>query len=224
VVPPRVVVLGVAALLLAGGGAATVAARNRGDGSPAPVSTTVVVTTSTVPSPATTTTVALAPPTTVRPALTTTTARRPATTVTPPAPTSTATTATTRVLDMACAPAQVEVKVTTDKPTYSPSVVVQVASTLRNTSTTTCYYNGYIVRTIFGDGSAHLYPGASMVVDAAGPVALKPGDVLTYSGTWDHRVCAQPGCAPVPAGVYYATVTWVFASFTADVSTSLILS
>jgi len=114
--------------------------------------------------------------------------------------------------------------VSTDKASYGPVEPVKVASTLRNASAAPCTYNGYIVRTIFSDDAGHSYPGESVVADSFGTVALQPGQVLSYSGTWDHRACAPPSCAALPPGPYYATVTWVFANVTADVLTSLILT
>ncbi len=213
----RAVLVGLAALVVAGAGVVVAATREPASDVVAvgPTSTTP---TSTIPSSTTSTVVGVTttalPATTARPASPTTTAR-PATTTTakPPAPT---TTSTARP-GVACTPAQVAVAITTDRPRYGPGQPVHATSTLRNKSSSACTYNGYTFSAAFLDAAgAPVFPVSTLVADSFADVLLQPGQVLSNNGDWDHR--------SAPAGVYTAKGTWVFAGFTYDVTTTLILS
>lgn len=234
-IPRRLAVLALAALLIGGAGVAT--AVNRGtddDRSPtadglAAGGEQPTTTTSSVVEPTTTTTIAAPAVTTTaptRPASTTTTRRSTATTTRAPASTTTtrpmATTsgpATPR-----CTPDHLVAAISVDRHSYTVAQPVQVTSTLRNRSSTPCFYNGWRAGLSFKNDAGTMYGGVQVIADSFADVALRPGETLTHTGSWDHRACPEPGCGPLPAGPYYATVTWNIAGHTYDVLTSLILS
>jgi hypothetical protein len=231
VIPRRLAALALAALLLGGAGVATAVNRASDDESPsagetaAPASTTtssfVEQDTTTTAAPAVTTTAAPARSTTTnttRRPTTTTTRRAGATTTTTPAP------PTSTTPGPACTPDHVVAAVVTDRPSYTPAQVVLVTSTLRNRSSTTCFYGGYQAGTTFRNDAGATWGGVNVVADTFAEVPLRPGETLTHRADWDHRACPEPGCGPLPPGPYYATVTWRVAAHTYEVLTSFILS
>jgi hypothetical protein len=168
-------------------------------------STSTLPTTTTTVAPAATTT--STPPTTARSSTTTTTRRTtatPTTTVVPP-------TSTTVSAKPACTAAQIEVTAATDQASYLPTQTVTVNSTIRNRSSSTCYYLGYTFGVGFFDAEGHSYSGQSLVADVLEETPLAPGQRLTHSVPWDHRQCPVTiTCGALPAGNYSAKVTWVF--------------
>ena len=114
--------------------------------------------------------------------------------------------------------------VSVSKPAYTAAQVVEVTSTLRNRSAAPCTYNGYAVQVNFRDDAGHTFPGLGVVADSFAVVTLDPGQAITHSSPWDHRQCASPGCAPLPRGPYYATVTWNFGTYVYDVTQSFNLT
>jgi hypothetical protein len=234
VIPRRLVVLALAALLLGGAGVGAAVDRASEDASPAAddvaAAELTTTTSSSVVEPATTTTAAPTVTTTVAPAPPSTTATtRPPTTTTTRTAVATTTTArptppTTAGASPACAPDHLVAAIATDRHSYTPAQVVQVTSTLRNRSPVTCIYNGYASEFTFRNDAGTSFGGVAMVADSFADVALRPGETLTNTGSWHHRACPEPGCAPLPPGPYYATATWRIAGHTYDVVTSLILS
>ena len=228
VIPGRMVAVGLAALLLGGAGIAVAATRDTDTAveavAPAADDQSQTTTTTTEPS---TTPIASSTSTTEAAATTTTTttARRATTTVarvtTTRRPASSTTTPKPAVA--ACVPAQIAVAIATDRPSYAPGQQVKVTSTLRNTSSVTCSYNGYSFTSEFKDETGKSFGGAALIADSFADVPFAPGQVLTNSASWDHRQCPEPACAPLPPGVYTVVVTWGFGA-TYEVSTSLILS
>ena len=234
-IPRRLAVLALAALLVGGAGVVVAVDRASEDGSPAAEEFAAgdsTTTTSSVVEPVTTTTTTVVPAvtTTVAPGRTATssTTRRPTTTA---ARGTVATTTTTRPTPPTsagatptCTPDHLAAAVITDRHSYTPAQAVQVASTLRNRSSVTCFYNGYRFGITFRNDAGATFGGVNVVADSFADVPLRPGETLTNTGSWDHRACPEPGCAPLPPGPYYATATWSIASHTYDVLTSLILS
>lgn len=166
----------------------------------------VTTTTSTVAPAATSTST---PPTTARRGTTTTT-RRPAGPTTTAAPGATAT-STTVSAKPACTSAQIEVTAASDQASYLPSQTATISSTIRNRSSSTCYYLGYNFGVAFTDKAGATYGGQSLVSDVLEDTPLAPGQRITHTVTWDHRQCPVTiTCGALPAGAYTATVTWVF--------------
>jgi hypothetical protein len=215
-----VLALLVCAVVLAGAGIVAAAVHDDG-GKPlaASVPTTTVVppgetSTSVVPGGATTTSNAPAPastsipPTTARRTTTTVTGRTtvaPATTVRP------ATTSTTANAKPPCTAAQIEVTAATDQASYLPAQPVTLTSSIRNRSSSPCYYLGYTFGVAFTDANGSPYGGTSLVADVLEDTPLAPGQRLTHTTPWDHRQCPVTiTCGPLPSGTYTGTVTWVF--------------
>lgn len=233
-IPRRLAALALAALLLGGAGVATAVNRASDDESPSPAGETAgpastttssfieQVTTTTTAAPAVTTTAASprsSTTNTTRRQATTTTRRTGATsTTTPPAPPTSATAGTR------CTPDHLVATIATDRPSYTPAQVVLVTSTLRNRSSTTCFYAGYQAGTTFRNDAGATWGGVNVIADTFAEVPLRPGETLTHRADWDHRACPEPGCGPLPPGPYYATTTWRVAGHTYEVLTSLILS
>ena len=218
-----VVLLGLLVLAVAGAGVvaavvhdpgADVAVGAVGAGEPDTTTTSTALPTTTV-APSTT-----RPPAPTTVAGPTTTARRTTTTKAPAA----TTTSTAVRSGPACTPAQVAVAIVTDRGSYAPTQEVKVTSTLRNSSAAACTYNGYTFESGFLDSAGHPFLGPTVIADSFADVTLAPGQVLTNGAQWDHRACAEPSCAPLPAGIYTARATWRFATYTYDVTTTLILS
>lgn len=171
-----------------------------------PTTTTVLVTaTSTPPS-----TRATSPPTTARRATTTAPRAASSTSTTPPASSS-------------CTPAQIAVTVDTDRATYGPGQEVKITSTLRNRSPSSCLYNGYVFGSAFRNAAGDTFPGVSVIADSFADVPLRPGETISHSASWDHRLCPEPGCGPMPPGPYTAIVTWNFASSAYELTTAFML-
>jgi hypothetical protein len=225
----RVAALLVAALLLLGAGVAA-AVTHEDDDDPSEqaltTSTTTVAETTTTPAPATTAAPATITTTAAGRPTTTSTTRRPTTTTSRPASTTT-TAARPPTLPSAapkCTPDHIGAAIAVDRPSYTAAQSVQVTSTLRNRSSTTCFYNGYTAGISFRNDAGASYGGVTVVADSFADVPLRPGETLTHTGTWDHRACPEPGCGPLPPGPYYAIARWTIAAHTYEVLISLILS
>ena len=173
--------------------------------------TVPVIVTSTPPSSRVTST-----PTTVRRG--NTTVPRVTTTRPPTSPT------TTTGAVPACKPAQIDVAITTDRASYGPGPEVKATSTLRNKSSDTCFYNGFGFTSEFKDTAGKPIISQSVIADSFADVPLRPGQTITNSGTWDQRLCREPGCGRAPAGPYIAAATWNFAAVTYEVTVSFIVS
>lgn len=210
-------ILGLAAVLLFGAGVAAAVTHRDDDGDPVEqagvtTSSTVADTTTTVADtttvPATSTTVAPGTTsTTARAATTTTTARAGATTTTRrPASTTVAPGATPD-----CTAAQIEVTAMTDKSSYVEGQQVKVDSTLRNRSTTTCYYTGHTFGVTIVDAAGKAINSFNIVTPGPTKSAFVPGATLSGSVPWDQFSCGAPPCLLPPRGAYAAAVTWIFA-------------
>jgi hypothetical protein len=217
-----VLALLVCAVVLAGAGVVAAAVHDNGESNPLAES----VTTTTVPKPGETSTsvdpgatttstpppagaTTSTPPTTVRGATTTTATGR--TTVPPTTTTRPVATSTTVNAKPACTSAQIEVTAASDRASYLPAEPATITSTIRNRSSSTCYYLGYTFGVAFTDAAGHPYGGQSLVADVLEETALAPGQRLTHTVPWDHRQCPVTiTCGPLPSGTYTATVTWVF--------------
>ena len=219
-VPRRLVALGLAASLLAGTGIAVAAGREGSDETVAPTPTTTVqpvdTTSSTVPDIIITTT-------TTAPVIVTSTppssrVTSTLTTVRPP----TAPTTTTGAIAF-CKPAQIDVTIITDQPSYSAGQEVKATSTLRNKSSDTCFYNGYGFTSAFKDTTGKTFIGPSVVADSFADVPMRPGQTITHSGTWDQRLCSGTGCGRAPAGAYIAAATWNFAASTYEATVGFVV-
>jgi hypothetical protein len=235
VIPGRLAALALAALLVGGTGVVVAVDRASEDGPKAAeefAAGDTTTTSSSVVEPATTTTTGVVPAvtTTVPAARTTTSATtRRLTTTTARGAVATTTTArptppTSAGASPACTPDHLAAAITTDRHSYTPAQPVKVTSTLRNRSSGTCFYNGYAFGITFKNDAGAMFGGVNVVADSFADVPLRPGETLTNTGSWDHRACPEPGCAPLPPGPYYATATWRIANHTYDVLTSLILS
>ena len=231
VIPRRLVALGLAALLLAGMGIAVAATRDDSDETAAPVATTTVqpvdTTSSTVPDTSTTTVpvIVTSTPPSSRVTSTPTTVRRGNTTVprvTTTRPPASPTTTTGAVPN--CKPAQIDVTITTNRPSYTAGQEVRATSTLRNKSSETCFYNGYGFTSAFKDTAGKMIIGQSVIADSFADVPLRPGQTITHSGTWDQRLCGEPACGRAPTGPYIAAATWNFAGFTYEFTVSFIVA
>ncbi len=221
------VVLGVVAVVLAGAGIGVAATRDSDTEVATGTTTTVLTTPTTVVEEPTTAVSATSTPPTTAPASPSTTSRRATTTTVARATTTTApraTTTTTGASGPTCVAEQFDVKVMTDKPSYAPGQTVQITTTLRNKSATACFYNGYALTMSFKDDAGRMYSGVSVIADSFRDVPLQPGQTLTNSGQWDHRACAEPGCAALPSGPYYVTASWSIAGSRYDVLISFILT
>jgi len=182
-----------------------------GGGSSADISSSGEVSTSTEPttteaSTTSTSTTTPAPTTTRRPAATTiavATTRQPVT----PVPTS-----TTVAGGVRCSAAQLTVEVTTDRATYRPGERVQARATLRNRSTSPCFYNSYTAAYRFDGPSGQVVaPGATLIADAFADTPLPAGAMLTQTPTWDQQACPSgPPCSQAPPGSYTVRASWGF--------------
>lgn len=210
VTPRPTALLGVAAFLLAGVGVGAVIAHDEGSdreqGAPVVTTTTVVLETTTsttsttlVPVPATT-----APPTTAVARTTTTrvtsTTVRPTTTARP-----TTTTAPVRPL---CAAEQMEIRIALGT-SYPAGQPVRMSTTLRNRSSTPCYYRGYTVTMTFLDPGGRTLVGQAVHADDIEDRAFAPGQQITHDATWDPRICDTPPCSQ-PPGIYSVSADWSF--------------
>jgi hypothetical protein len=217
VITAKVGALALAALVLAGAGVGVALTRDDDEKVvAAPVeetmsstSTTVAATTSSVPpTSATTTSVALT--TTTR--RTTTTARPTTTSTKPPA------------TPVTCTPAQLEAKLTTGRPYYAAGQTMEFTTTLRNKTGAPCAYGGWAVQVLFKDEAGHTFPGVGVSASTLAGATLKPGEVLTHSGAWEHRACPEPACGPLPAGPAYVQVSWFVEGYVYDLTQSFILT
>ena len=223
-IPRRLVALGLAALILAGAGIAVAATRNDSDDTaaqapptteqPADTTTSTVPDTTTVPVIVTSTppsSTLTSQPTTARRGRVTTTVPRVDTTTPPVSP------PTTTSAVPSCKPANIEVTIATNRPSYTPAQQVTMTSTLRNKSSETCFYNGYAFTSAFKDGGKTII-GQSVIADSFADVPLRPGQTITHSGSWDQRLC--PDCARAPLGPYTAAAMWNFAAHTYEFTTT----
>lgn len=206
-------IIGALALVLAGAGVGAVIAHDEDDGEQAlpEVTTTtttfVLDTTTTTTIPTVETTIA-ATTTTGRTGRTTTTRGtsttvRPTTTTRPTAPTNT--TAPGRPL---CAAEQMEIILDIGT-SYPPGQPVRMATTLRNRSSTPCFYRGYTVMMTFLDPGGRTLIGSAVHADDIEDRAFAPGQRITHDVTWDPRVCPTPPCSQ-PPGIYEVTADWSF--------------
>ena len=198
--------LALAALLLLGAGIGVAATRDPDDESdaaaiqPEVTTSTVAPSTTTVPAE-TTTTQGFATTTTARP-VTTTVVR--ATTTTTRRASTTTTTATARD----CIANQIEVAATTDRASYPPSEQILFQSTLRNRSSTPCFYAGYEFQATFADPAGRrIIEFKTVSPGTRSPLA--PGAVLTGSVPFDPRACQTQPCPTLTPGPGYSvTATW----------------
>ena len=202
-------ILGALALVLAGVGVGAAIVHDDDDGeqvsSDLTTTTTIVLdtTTSTTLDPLSTTT---SPPTTA--ARRTTTTRGTSTTVRPTTTTRPGSTLTTVAGRPLCAAEQIDISiaVATSYPAGQP---VRMETTLRNKSSTPCYYRGYDVAMTFLDPGGRTLVGQAVHADAFEDAAFAPGQRITHDATWDPRVCPTPPCTQ-PPGTYEATAEWSF--------------
>ena len=208
-------IIGALALVLAGVGVGAVIAHDEDDGEQAApevttTTTTLVLDTTTSTSTAPTVDTTVAPPTTTGRTGRTTTTRRPSTTVRQTTTTTrpTAATNTTAPGRPLCAAEQMEI--TLDIGTsYAPGQPVRMATTLRNKSSTPCFYRGYTLTMTFLDPGGRTLIGSGVHADDIEDRAFAPGQRITHDATWDPRVCETPPCTQ-PPGIYEVTADWSF--------------
>ena len=202
--------LGALALVLAAVGVGAVIAHDEDDdeqvAAEATTTTTVVLdtTTSTTEVPVSTTT---SPPTTTRTGRTTTTRATSPTTARPTTTTrpGSVTTVAGRPL---CAAEQIDISLSLAT-SYPPGQPVRMETTLRNKSSTPCFYRGYSVTMTFLDMGGATLVGSGVVADDIEDRAFSPGQRITHDATWDPKVCQTPPCTQ-PPGVYAVTADWSF--------------
>ena len=204
----------VAAVLLGGAGVVAVMVHEEGGGrqvteafAPDDVTTTTSVpetatTTSTTTEGATTTS---SPPTT---GATTATTLRPTTTVRPPA-TARPQTTTTAPLEL-CAADQIDIRAVTDSLSYPAGQPVRLTSTIRNRSSTPCFYRGYDLTLTFFDPAGRTLLSSKFHADDIGDRPFAPGQSLTHTAVWDYRTCQTPPCRLPPPGIYSVAASWSF--------------
>ena len=225
----RVALLALAVVLV--GGAGGISAVDRRSHDRTPVATDVAAgdesttTSSTVVESTTTTSTTIAATTSTTSRRSTTTTSRRTTTTRPPAgSTTTAGPPTTAPPGVKlCTPAELVASIDTDRDSYTPAQAVKVTTTLRNRSSTTCFYNGYGFKIDYKNDAGTSFGAVHLIADSFRDVPLGPGETLTQTPTWDHQAC-EPGCRPLPPGAYLATASWMLGGNTYDVWTSLILS
>jgi hypothetical protein len=203
------VVVGAFALVLAGVGIGVVIDHDEDDdGEQAAVEVTTTTatfldtTTSTTPEVASTTT---SPPTTVRGGRTTTT-RATSTTARPT--TTRPGTQTTVAGRPLCAAEQMDISISLGT-SYAPGQPVRMETTLRNKSSSPCFYRGYTVTMTFLDPDGRTLVGSAVHADDVEDRAFAPGQRITHDATWDPKVCQTPPCAQ-PPGIYAVTADWSF--------------
>ena len=202
----RIAALAVAAVVLLGAGVAAAVTYDDDDDTPAEQAAVTSTTTTSV-ADTTTTSVGLTTTTVAAGAGSTTTSRPArATTTRPPGPT----TSTTRS-SPDCTAAQIEVTVRTDKASYRPDQQVMVESTLRNRSSTPCFYAGHTFQVTIFDPANRSIIGFSMVTPGPERTRFQPTATLTASVPWDQRSCTTQPCPQPPPGTYAAAVRWTFA-------------
>lgn len=200
-------IIGALAVVLAGVGVGAVIAYDDDDpeqAAPEVTTTTTFVeetTTSTTIEPVSTTT---SPPTTT--ARRTTTTRATSTTVR--STTTARPTATTVQGRPLCAAEQIDISVDigTSHPAGQP---VRMSTTLRNKSSTPCFYRGYTVTMTFLDPGGRTLVSSGVHADDLEDRAFAPGQRITHDTTWDPRVCQTPPCSQ-PPGIYEVTADWSF--------------
>lgn len=214
-IPRRVAFLGIAALLLAGAGIAAAATYEDDDDRPASEALgDPEVTTTLTLAPTTTSTTALPETTTSSPPTTTgqtTTTRRTATTARPAA------TTTSRPGTIAppgdrppCLAEQIELSGAPERLSYQAGRPVTLRTTIRNRSSSPCFYRGYTVTmTFLAPGGATII-GSSVVADDLEDRQFAPGEILAHSATWDPQKCPTPPCATPAPGIYSTQADWSF--------------
>lgn len=108
-----------------------------------------------------------------------------------------------------CTAADLEVAVTTDKPSYGPGEVVKVTGTLRNSSSQTCTYGSTTHMEVRDSAGTVVYAGGGHADYIAGQEPkLAPGESgPTLPMQWDQQTCAEmSGCKPALPGDYTVTV------------------
>jgi hypothetical protein len=209
VIPRRVAFLGIAALVLAGAGIAAAATYSDDDDTPAALEQPATTTSMLLPE--TTTTTALATTTTAL-ASTTTTAGTGRTTTTRAGATTTTTraggTTTTTGPVGACATAQVQAAVTTDKPSYGIGEPVRIHSTLHNRSGSTCTYPSFVFTATILSPAGATVTSFTRQGDQAG--ALGSGQAHEAFVTWERVSCTSDICPPNVTGDYTVSATWNF--------------
>jgi hypothetical protein len=209
VIPRRVAFLGIAALLIAGAGIAAAATHeDDDDGTPSaleqPVTTTSSLALETTTSALGTSTTTPAVTTTVAGATTTTATTRPGATTT----TVRGTTTTTTGPVAACATAQVQAAVTTDRASYGIGEPVRIHSTLHNRSGTTCTYPSFIfTATILNPTGGTV---TSFTRQGEAPGSLGAGQAHEAFVTWERVSCTSDICPPNVTGPYTVAATWNF--------------
>jgi hypothetical protein len=202
VIRGRLAALAVAAVVLLGAGVAAAVTYEEDD-----TRSEHAADTTTTTSAADTTTTSLEPTTTTAGGAATTTSRPARTTTTRP-PSST--TSTTRS-SPDCAAAQIEVTVRTDKPSYRPDEQVKVESTLRNRSSSPCFYAGHTFQVTIFDPANRSIIGFSIVTPGPERIRFQPTATITGSVPWDQRSCQTQPCPQPGPGTYAAAVRWTFA-------------
>jgi hypothetical protein len=120
-----------------------------------------------------------------------------------------------------CTAADLEVAVTTDKPSYGPGEVVKVSGTLRNRSSQTCIY-GSSLRFEVRDAAGTRVFGFSTHADyiAGHEPTLAPGhSTATTPAEWPQRRCTGfEACTSAPPGTYQVVVDVSYAVVTIPVT------
>ena len=197
-----------AAVILAGAGVVAAVAHDGDDDRP--VNETVLgddgttttsfpeSTTSTTASPGATTT--SSPPTTAAGSSTT---ARPTTTVRPGTTTTRRAAVTTTAPLQLCQAEQIDISAAPESLSYPAGQPVTMRTTLRNRSTTPCFYRGYSVTLRFLDRNKGQITSSAVNVPADVDRTFAPGQSLTHTATWTPAT-------PPPPGIYQVEATWSF--------------
>ncbi len=215
---PLAVLIGVAAAVLAGAGVVAAVAHEDDrtvteavqGGASSTTTTEPPVTTSTtalvVPAPADTTTIAPAPTT----ARATTTTRPPRTTTTRATTPTTAGGTPPTSSPPVCAVGQIDVSVRPESDRYLAGQPVTAVSTIRNRSSSPCFYRGYNVTFTFRDPSLDVLVGSTVQADDIDFRQFAPGQSITHTATWDPSKCTTAPCPDPAPGIYSVAASWSF--------------
>jgi hypothetical protein len=149
-------------------------------------------TTSTTAESTTTTTT---PPTTAAPSTTTSTRR----TTTTRHPTTTTTTTATTVPARACSASQIEVSVTTDRPSYLAAEAVHATAVLTNRSGRACSPIDYANWSTWDSAGHPIGYGMGEAIDYVAGATWAAGETRSFQFTWDQK--CDTSDANCPTGV-----------------------
>ena len=211
---PFTALVAVLAAVLAAAGVVAVAAHEDDDERPVTEALEGDVTT-TVAEPAPTAPTTTAPPetTTSEPPTTTgrtSTTRRTTTTAARPNTTVRRTTTVPDDSRPLCAAEQIALTGAPERLDYQAGQPVTLRTSIRNRSSSPCYYRGYTVTMTFLDPGGATIIASAVHADDIDDRPFVPGQTISHSATWDPRACPTPPCAQPAAGIYSTEAVWSF--------------